>query len=95
MYLRGGDSGEDEDSMQVERTNPEGLTESRLPDGSRLIGDTKNEIVFALNATSGAAWDGCASSATTTASTPAAAAGRKVTANHLRGRGFFHKMAGE
>jgi hypothetical protein len=33
--------------------------ENKLPDGSRVIVDSANETVFALNATSGAAWDAC------------------------------------
>jgi hypothetical protein len=33
--------------------------ENRLPDGSRVIVDSANETVFALNATAGAAWDAC------------------------------------
>jgi hypothetical protein len=45
--------------MQVERTNPAILVENKLPDGSRVIVDSANETVFALNATSGAAWDAC------------------------------------
>jgi len=45
--------------MQVERTNPAVLVENKLPDGSRVIVDSANETVFALNATSGAAWDAC------------------------------------
>ena len=31
----------------------------RLPDGSKVIVDPKNEQVYALNATAGAAWDAC------------------------------------
>jgi len=45
--------------MQVERTNPGVLVENKLPDGSRVIVDSANETVFALNATAGAAWDAC------------------------------------
>src|SRR5271170_5178702 len=45
--------------MQVERTNPAVLVENKLPDGSRVIVDSANETVFALNATAGAAWDAC------------------------------------
>jgi hypothetical protein len=45
--------------MQIERTNPAILLENKLPDGSRVIVDSANETVFALNATSGAAWDAC------------------------------------
>jgi hypothetical protein len=45
--------------MQVERTNPGVSVENILPDGSRVIVDSTNETVFALNATAGAAWDAC------------------------------------
>jgi Coenzyme PQQ synthesis protein D (PqqD) len=45
--------------MQVERINPAVLVENKLPDGSRVIVDSANETVFALNATAGAAWDAC------------------------------------
>ena len=45
--------------MQVERTNLGVLVENKLPDGSRVIVDSTNETVFALNATAGAAWDAC------------------------------------
>jgi hypothetical protein len=46
-------------SMQVERTQSDALVENRLPDGSRVIVDSSSDTVFALNATSGAAWDAC------------------------------------
>lgn len=45
--------------MQVERTNSKDLLIDSLPDGSKVIVDTRNEMVFALNAASGAAWDAC------------------------------------
>jgi hypothetical protein len=45
--------------MQVERTNADDLLVDKLPDGSKVIVDAKNETVFALNATAGAAWDAC------------------------------------
>src|SRR5271170_3487647 len=50
--------------MQVERTNSDALVVNKLPDGSTVIVDAKNETVFALNATAGAAWDACDSSTT-------------------------------
>src|SRR5271170_5332072 len=50
--------------MQVERTNPCVLVENKLPDGSRVIVDSMNETVFALNATAGAAWDACSTPTT-------------------------------
>jgi hypothetical protein len=46
--------------MQVERSHPD-LVTNKLPDGSTVILDPKNETVFALNATAGAAWDACSS----------------------------------
>jgi hypothetical protein len=45
--------------MQVERTNSNELLVDGLPDGSKVIVDPKNEMVFSLNATAGAAWDAC------------------------------------
>ena len=45
--------------MQVERTDSDALVVNKLPDGSTVIVDAKNETVFALNATAGAAWDAC------------------------------------
>jgi hypothetical protein len=50
--------------MQVERSNSDALVVNKLPDGSTLIVDAKNETVFALNATAGAAWDACTSPTT-------------------------------
>src|ERR1700744_3199050 len=50
--------------MQIERTNTDGLMVSGLPDGSKVIVDSKNENVFALDATAGAAWDACGSQTT-------------------------------
>ncbi|MGA7343801.1 MAG: PqqD family protein [Terracidiphilus sp.] len=49
----------DEVDMQVERTQAGALVENLLPDGSRVILDSTNETVYALNATAGAAWDAC------------------------------------
>jgi len=46
--------------MLVERTNSNALTVNSLPDGSRVIIDSENERVLAMNATAGAAWDACA-----------------------------------
>ena len=46
--------------MLVERTNSNCLTVNPLPDGSRVIIDSENERVLAMNATAGAAWDACA-----------------------------------
>lgn len=45
--------------MQIERTQLDALVENQLPDGSRIILDSKNEKVFALNTTASAAWDAC------------------------------------
>ena len=49
--------------MNVERVKAD-VTVNALPDGSRVIIDSKNDRVFALNATAGAAWDACGSTAT-------------------------------
>ena len=45
--------------MQVERVNSNDLVVNGLPDGSRVIVNSNNETVFAMNATAGAAWDAC------------------------------------
>jgi len=45
--------------MQIERINPNALVENKLPDGSRMIVDSENEKIYAMNATAGAAWDAC------------------------------------
>ncbi len=49
--------------MKVERAKND-LVVNALPDGSRVIIDSKGDRVFALNATAGAAWDACGSGAT-------------------------------
>jgi hypothetical protein len=45
--------------MQIERTDSKNLLVNGLPDGSKVIVDSENEKVYALNATAGAAWDAC------------------------------------
>jgi hypothetical protein len=45
--------------MQIERTDSSDLVVNGLPDGSKVIVDSKHEKVYALNATAGAAWDAC------------------------------------
>jgi hypothetical protein len=50
--------------MQVERAQSNELAVDKLPDGSRVIVDSRNETVFALNTTAGAAWDACSSPTT-------------------------------
>ena len=50
--------------MQIERTKSNDLVVNGLPDGSRMIVDSKSEQVFALNATAGAAWDACSNPTT-------------------------------
>lgn len=50
--------------MQVERVNSSELVVNSLPDGSRVIVNSNNETVFAMNATAGAAWDACSGPAT-------------------------------
>ncbi len=50
--------------MQIERTNSDALVVNKLPDGSIVIVDAKNDTVFALNSTAGAAWDACSTPTT-------------------------------
>ena len=45
--------------MQVERAILKDMAINSLPDGSKVIVDSKGKKVFALNATAGAAWDAC------------------------------------
>jgi hypothetical protein len=45
--------------MLVERNNSDAFVINPLPDGSRVILDSENERILALNATAGAAWDAC------------------------------------
>lgn len=45
--------------MQIARKNIDALIENKLPDGSRLLVDSRNERVVALNGIAGAAWDAC------------------------------------
>src|SRR5215469_9856084 len=50
--------------MQIERNEINDLAVNGLPDGSRVIVDSRNERVYALNTTAGAAWDACKSATT-------------------------------
>jgi hypothetical protein len=50
--------------IQVERSKSDSLKVNQLPDGSKVIVDSRNEKVFALNATAGAAWDACSNPTT-------------------------------
>ncbi len=50
---------ESEVYMLVQRTSSETLVVNSLPDGSKVLFDSENERVFALNATAAAAWDAC------------------------------------
>jgi hypothetical protein len=50
--------------MQIERRDTNNLVVNGLPDGSKMIVDSRNEMVFALNPTAGAAWDACSSQTT-------------------------------
>lgn len=50
--------------MQIERAQASDLVVTGLPDGSKVIVDSKSEQVYALNATAGAAWDACSSPTT-------------------------------
>ncbi len=52
--------------MQIERANANDLVVNGLPDGSKVIVDSKSEKVYALNATAGAAWDACSDPTTLT-----------------------------
>ena len=51
--------------MVVERVNPSNLVVNAMPDGSRILRNSEDETVFALNSTAAAAWDACTSATTT------------------------------
>ena len=50
--------------MQVERVNTSKLSVNSMPDGSRIIRNSEDATVLALNATAAAAWDACSSAKT-------------------------------
>lgn len=50
--------------MQVERVNSADFVINSMPDGSRIIRNSNDQSVFALNATAGAAWDACSTPTT-------------------------------
>ena len=51
-------------TMKVERVNCSELSVSQMPDGSRIVRNTEDATVLALNATAAAAWDACSSAST-------------------------------
>jgi hypothetical protein len=50
--------------MKVERANCGNLAINAMPDGSRIIRNSDDNTVLALNPTAAAAWDACASATT-------------------------------
>jgi len=50
--------------MKVQRMNCSNLAINSMPDGSRIIRNSDNDTVLALNPTAAAAWDACASQTT-------------------------------
>lgn len=50
--------------MHVERVSPTNLAVDSMPDGSRIIRNSEDATVLALNATAAAAWDACSSART-------------------------------
>ena len=50
--------------MKVERVDCGNLAINSMPDGSRIIRNSENDTVLALNPTAAAAWDACASATT-------------------------------
>lgn len=53
--------------MHVERADSSSLVETKLPDGSRVVVDTRNDAVIAMNASAGAAWEACSQPTTLSA----------------------------
>lgn len=45
--------------MRIERAESSSLVETKLPDGSRVVVDTRNDAVIAMNASAGLAWEAC------------------------------------
>jgi hypothetical protein len=45
--------------IRIERTSLNPSVVNQLPDGSRVLVDSSNGMVFALNSLAGAAWDAC------------------------------------
>lgn len=45
--------------MRVERAASSFLQETKLPDGSRVVIDSRNDAVIAMNACAGLAWEAC------------------------------------
>lgn len=52
--------------MRVERVENSALQESKLADGSRIVVDSHNQNIVAMNAAAGAAWDACSEPTTLT-----------------------------
>jgi len=50
--------------MQIEGVDTRNLVVDSMPDGSRVVRNSNNETVFALNATAAAAWDACSRATT-------------------------------
>lgn len=53
--------------MHVERADLASLVETKLPDGSRVVIDTRNDAVIAMNASAGLAWEACSQPTTLSA----------------------------
>ena len=62
-------SKEGKSPMKVERVNSGNLAINSMPDGSRIIRNSDDNTVLALNPTAAAAWEACASATTTFAPT--------------------------
>ncbi|MBS1806293.1 MAG: PqqD family peptide modification chaperone [Acidobacteria bacterium] len=52
--------------MQIERGDSSNFVSDSLPDGSRIIRDSGQQRIYALNPTAAAAWDACATASTLT-----------------------------
>lgn len=50
--------------VHVERVSSTNLAVDSMPDGSRILRNSEDATVFALNATAAAAWDACSSAST-------------------------------
>jgi hypothetical protein len=46
-------------SMMIERLDPSKLSVKAMPDGSKIIVNSENQTVLALNTTAAAAWEAC------------------------------------
>ena len=80
--------------MIVERVNCGKLAINSMPDGSRIIRNSEDNTVLALNATASAAWDACASATTIANVADAMRRSFDPSSDRRTGRGLRPRTAG-